>query len=166
MSRNSQQNHSVPPTVDARMERGDAAEGAGPVDHDHDHDHDHPTRPTPFEHEHDHDDRSHGGFPHERLDAYRVALTMATASKRVAAGIPRGHRSVADHMLRAAANVVLLLPEGANRRTPKENDSDSARAERSALRLPPRPILSSLSNSDPSPWPSNSNTWPDEWRRC
>ena len=65
-------------------------------------------------------DRAHGGFPHESLDAYRVALTMATTSKRVAAGIPRGHRSVADHMLRAAANVVLLLAEGANRRTPKE----------------------------------------------
>ena len=90
-------------------------------DHDLDeHDHDHDTRPTPFEHEHDHSGRSQTGFPHERLDAYRVALTMAATSKRVAAGIPRGHRSVADHMLRAAANVVLLLAEGANRRTPKE----------------------------------------------
>ena len=86
----------------------------------------HEQRHPPIEHEHEHETvggdrvRGHGGFPHERLDAYRVALTMASASKRVAADIPRGHRSVADHMLRAAANGVLLLAEGANRRTPKE----------------------------------------------
>ena len=87
---------------------------------------DHVRRPTSIAHEHDHGIlngdglRAHGGFLHERLDAYRVALTMASTSKQVAADIPRGHRSVADHMLRAAANVVLLLAEGANRRTPKE----------------------------------------------
>jgi len=45
---------------------------------------------------------------------------MATISKQVAAGIPRGHRGVGEHMLRAAADVVLLLAEGANRHTPKE----------------------------------------------
>jgi four helix bundle protein len=58
-----------------------------------------------------------GGFPHERLDAYRVALEMASVSKRVACGIPRGHRSIADHLLRSASNAVLLLAEGANRRS-------------------------------------------------
>jgi len=116
MSRNSRQNPESLSTGDAVLGRRDTAEGAGTVDHDH------ATRLTPFEHEHEHDhgERAPGGFPHERLDAYRVALMMAIASKRVAADIPRGHRSVADHMLRAAANVVLLLAEGANRRTPKE----------------------------------------------
>ncbi len=55
-------------------------------------------------------------FPHEKLDAYRVALEMAGLSKELADKIPRGHRSVADHLLRAASNTVLLLAEGANRR--------------------------------------------------
>lgn len=41
---------------------------------------------------------------------------MATLAKKVADEIPRGHRNVADHMLRAASNTVLLLAEGANRR--------------------------------------------------
>lgn len=57
-----------------------------------------------------------GSFPHERLDAYRIALELARLSTRVATKIPRGHRSVADHLLRAAANTVLLIAEGANRR--------------------------------------------------
>ena len=55
-------------------------------------------------------------FPHEKLQAYQVALEMATLVKKVAEQIPRGHRNVADHMLRAASNTVLLLAEGANRR--------------------------------------------------
>ena len=58
------------------------------------------------------------GFPHEKLDAYRIALQMASVAKRVAADIPRGHRSIADHLLRATSNTVLLLAEGANRRGP------------------------------------------------
>ena len=60
------------------------------------------------------------GFPHEKLDAYWIALDMVNASREVANAIPRGHRSVADHLLRAAANAVLLLAEGADRRTPGE----------------------------------------------
>ena len=73
--------------------------------HDHDQGHDHeaaPPRP--------------GGFPHEKLDAYRIAPELAGVAKRLAAEIPRGHRSLADHLLRAATNTVLLLAEGANRR--------------------------------------------------
>lgn len=61
-----------------------------------------------------------GPFPHEKLDAYQVALEMAGLAKKVAEQIPRGHRNVADHMLRAASNTVLLLAEGANRRGPGE----------------------------------------------
>jgi four helix bundle protein len=56
------------------------------------------------------------GFPHEHLDVYRVALQLVAKAQRVAAHIPRGHRSVAEHLLRSAPNVVLLLAEGANRR--------------------------------------------------
>lgn len=64
-------------------------------------------------------DSSHiwsGAFPHEKLKAYQVALEMAALAKKVGEQIPRGHRNVADHMLRAASNTVLLLAEGANRR--------------------------------------------------
>src|SRR5687768_16019864 len=59
-------------------------------------------------------------FPHEKLDAYRVALGMARGAKALAQQIPGGHRSIADHLLRASSNVVLLLAEGANRRGPAE----------------------------------------------
>lgn len=84
----------------------------------------HEDRPPNDAHEHPHAhamtnsvgiDRR-GSFPHERLDAYRIALELARLSTRVATKIPRGHRSVADHLLRAAANTVLLIAEGANRR--------------------------------------------------
>jgi four helix bundle protein len=68
-------------------------------------------------HAHEHDGwQIAGQFPHEKLDAYRVALEVATLAKRLAEHIPRGHRNVADHLLRAASNTVLLLAEGADRR--------------------------------------------------
>lgn len=57
-----------------------------------------------------------GRFAHEKLDVYRIALEMAALAKDLAEEIPRGHRSVADHLLRAASNTVLLCAEGANRR--------------------------------------------------
>jgi four helix bundle protein len=96
----------------------------------HAHAHAHDPRPTTHAHAHAHAhghghgrvDEQHesaditGGFPHEKLDAYQVALKMAALAKKVAEQIPRGHRNVADHMLRAASNTVLLLAEGANRR--------------------------------------------------
>lgn len=57
-----------------------------------------------------------GPFPHEKLDAYRVAVQMVALANQVATQIPRGYRHVADHLQRAASNTVLLLAEGANRR--------------------------------------------------
>jgi four helix bundle protein len=57
-----------------------------------------------------------GPFPHEKLDAYRVAVQMVALANRVAAQIPRGYRNIADHLQRAGSNTVLLLAEGANRR--------------------------------------------------
>ena len=51
-------------------------------------------------------------FPHHRLDVYRVALEMAAKANKLAKHIPRGYRSFADHLLRAAGNTVLLTAEG------------------------------------------------------
>lgn len=84
--------------------------------------HAHEERPTndahahAHAHEQPHGNRALGSFPHEKLDAYRVALELAGLSTVIAEKIPRGHRSVADHLLRAASNTVLLIAEGANRR--------------------------------------------------
>jgi four helix bundle protein len=89
----------------------------------------HEARPTSHAHAHAHANANErretgqqlaGPFPHEKLDAYQVALEMAALAKKVAEQIPRGHRNVADHLLRAASNTVLLLAEGANRRGPGE----------------------------------------------
>ena len=55
-------------------------------------------------------------FPHERLEAFHVALDLAEVSKRVASHIPRGHRGLADQLQRAGAAPALLIAEGANRR--------------------------------------------------
>ena len=56
-------------------------------------------------------------FPHRKLEAYRSALGMAEMAKGIADGIPRGYRSFADQLLRAAGATVLLVAEGANRRS-------------------------------------------------
>ena len=84
----------------------------------------HEKRSTNNAHAHAHADeelagnRAPGLFLHEKLDAYRVALEIVGLSIQLAEKIPRGHRSVADHLLRAASNTVLLLAEGCNRRGP------------------------------------------------
>ena len=56
-------------------------------------------------------------FPHTRLKVFHVALEMATQAKMIADRIPRGHRSLADQLHRAASSVVLNIGEGANRTT-------------------------------------------------
>ena len=56
-------------------------------------------------------------FPHHKLDVYRVALELMVEVKELQERVPRGHRSLADHMMRAATNTVLLIAEGANRRS-------------------------------------------------
>ena len=56
-------------------------------------------------------------FPHRKLRAYTSALEMARLAKVMADGIPRGDRSFADQLLRAAGATVLLVAEGANRRS-------------------------------------------------
>ncbi len=54
-------------------------------------------------------------FPHDRLDAYVVSLELAQQAKALADRVPRGHRTLADQLMRAAGSVVLLIAEGANR---------------------------------------------------
>ena len=56
-------------------------------------------------------------FSHQKLDVYRVALEMARRSREIADRVPRGYRSFADQLLRAAGQTVLLIGEGANRYT-------------------------------------------------
>jgi four helix bundle protein len=56
-------------------------------------------------------------FAHQQLDVHRVALEMARWSRELADHIPRGYRSFADQLLRAAGQTVLLIGEGANRYT-------------------------------------------------
>ena len=70
-------------------------------------------------------------FPHHRFDAYRVALEMATEAKAVADRVPRGYRSVADHLVRSAGSTVLLIAEGASRfgRAQKRQRYQEARGE-------------------------------------
>ena len=54
-------------------------------------------------------------FPHHRLDVYHASLDLAKAADRLARRIPRGYRGLADHLLRAAAAIPVLIGEGANR---------------------------------------------------
>ena len=56
-------------------------------------------------------------FAHHQLDVYGVALEVVVAARRLSERIPRGHRTLADHLLRAASSTVLLIAEGAHRRS-------------------------------------------------
>ncbi len=54
-------------------------------------------------------------FPHHRLDAYHRAVDLLTGVHTAQQRIPRGHRPLADQLVRAATSVALNLGEGANR---------------------------------------------------
>ncbi len=56
-------------------------------------------------------------FPHHRLRAYTLALEALRLAKTLADRVPRGYRTFADQLLRAAGSVVLNTAEGANART-------------------------------------------------
>ena len=60
--------------------------------------------------------REHG-FVHHRLDVYRVSYEMLLKVQALCESIPRGYRSFADQLLRAAGSTVALVGEGANRFT-------------------------------------------------
>ena len=56
-------------------------------------------------------------FAHHRLDVYELALELAVLAKGVSEEIPRGYRTLSDQLLRSGSGVVLLIAEGANRRS-------------------------------------------------
>jgi len=60
-------------------------------------------------------DSSKFRFAHHRLEAYQVSRQMADRARHVSERVPRGYRSFADQLLRAAGNTVALVGEGANR---------------------------------------------------
>jgi len=57
-------------------------------------------------------------FPHHRLNAYHASLDLAELAVRLAGRIPRGHRGLAEHLIRSATAMPLLIAEGANRVSP------------------------------------------------
>jgi four helix bundle protein len=60
-----------------------------------------------------------GPFPHERLDAYRVARSFY-ALVGTLRRLPRGPGQLGDHLERASAGVVLQIVEAASRRAPRD----------------------------------------------
>ena len=95
-------------------------------------------------------------FPHHRLDVYRLALDMARLAKQLADRVPRGYRSIADHLLRAAGQTVLLIGEGANRYGQARRGNASQRLEASAVRQPRLPSCSRYSDWYPKTMPTSS----------
>ena len=70
-------------------------------------------------------------FPHENLEAYRVALRLSATACELADTIPRGRRKLADQLVRAGTSTPLLVAEGANRvsRPDKAHKFTEARSE-------------------------------------
>ncbi len=56
-------------------------------------------------------------FAHHRLDVYHLALELLELVHEASKEIPRGYRSFADQLLRAAGATAALIGEGANRYT-------------------------------------------------
>ena len=52
---------------------------------------------------------------HQKLRVYQLSLTLLTDVHRASELIPRGHRPLADQLLRAMTSVVLNIGEGANK---------------------------------------------------
>ena len=57
-------------------------------------------------------------FPHERLDAYHVAMDLASGVQQALASFPRGVAKDKDQLRRSSTAIVRNLCEGASRRTP------------------------------------------------
>ena len=57
---------------------------------------------------------------HERLDAYRVSLSLYRAIERIADSLPRGHADLKDQMRRSAGATVRNIAEAASRSHPKD----------------------------------------------
>jgi four helix bundle protein len=109
-------------------------------------------------------------FPHKQLDVYNVALHMAIKTKRLAAHVPRGYRSFADQLLRAAGATVLLIAEGANRFSAgsKRRRYSEARGEcgevAAAFEFPPNlPLAGAIRTPAPSGVRSIRGSTPTAW---
>lgn len=59
-------------------------------------------------------------FPHQRLDAYRVALELYEGVESLAASFPAGFADLKDQLRRAAGATVRHIAEGANRVLPRD----------------------------------------------
>ena len=57
-------------------------------------------------------------FPHQNLDAYRVALDALAAADAMAKDLPRGYGTLADQLRRASQSAFLQLSEGVARSGP------------------------------------------------
>ena len=57
------------------------------------------------------------GFAHHQLDVYHLSYEMLMRVHDLTEPIPRGYRSFADQVLRAAGGTVALIGEGAYRAT-------------------------------------------------
>ena len=52
-------------------------------------------------------------FDHEKFDVYHVAVEWVSLAQDVANQLPRGSRSLADQLQRAASSITLNIAEGA-----------------------------------------------------
>ena len=71
-------------------------------------------------------------FAHHGLMVHAVAFEAMVRSVELSKQIPRGHRSMADQLKRAATGVVAAIVEGANRRTNPEKADKFAQARTEA----------------------------------
>ncbi len=55
-------------------------------------------------------------FDHERLSAYKLALTWLEIAERIARCLPRGRGPLADQLRRASTSIPLTIAEGVARR--------------------------------------------------
>ncbi|MHC4958334.1 MAG: four helix bundle protein [Planctomycetota bacterium] len=59
-------------------------------------------------------------FPHQRLDAYHVAMELRSGVEGLARDLPRGNADLKDQVRRAASAIVRNIAEGANRMSPRD----------------------------------------------
>ena len=64
--------------------------------------------------------QTESGFPHHRLDAYRLAVELAGEAFQLARRLSGPYAKIADNLLRSSQGVALLIGEGANRYTPAQ----------------------------------------------
>ena len=71
-------------------------------------------------------------FDHEKLDVYRVAITLVVLIDEIVEHLPRGRAYLADQLLRAGTSVPLNIAEGAGEYSANEKIRFYRMARRSA----------------------------------